>query len=240
MATDSLSQFDGRFDDDPAEAVSDQELNEDQQDEAPEDAAEQGDGGAGAREAVPYQRYEEVNSRMRELERRNDELTRMLLSDRQQGHGHAPVDDEADPDVERSIKPILDRELKPVRDLAQKEARREQMAALEELSPGIGAMWSKLEAEFKTIPAHLQPEFDGMAGAIALRARVEAKEKAPANRLKNRSHTEASPGTTTGSRGQVTPEDVGKMTKAEFDKFVDSLRGRRPQAGGGGYDPLIR
>jgi len=242
MALDSLSEFDGREFLSSDEAPAEQAGNE-QDDPQAGDPVETGDAGdsEGGRGPVPYNRYEETTQRLRDLEARNDELMRMLLADRRPQA--QPEEEETDPDVERSVAPILNKRLRDVDKLLERERRTEQMTQLEELSPGIGKLWPKIQEEFKKLPPHLQPDFDGPAGAVALRARIEARPKngtGAAGDLKNRSHTEASPGSNTRGKAQLSAQDINKMSRAEFDAFVETMRGRGARTGSDGYDPLLR
>ena len=244
MEHDELSQFDGRFEE-PVEPATEAPNGDVPAGEDGEQTGVAGsdstDGAQGNPRSVPYERYEEMAARRREAEARNDELMRYVLS----GRSPAPAAEEepTDPDVERSVAPIIDRKMRGVEELIARQRHSDQLAQLEELSPGAAKMWPEIQAEFRSLPLHLQPDFDGIAGAVALRARIDARAKKPtaeaANALKRRAHTEASPGTNTRGNTAPTGRDIKQMTTAEFARYLEKAAAG-PSRETDGYDPLIR
>jgi len=183
----------------------------------------------------------ELNARLRSEQQRVDELMRLLLSQRGPEPQQAPAP-EIDPDVRASVSPLLEERLREYDAIKRDYEHRQQLATLEEASPGIGAMWPQIQEEFGKLPAHLRKEFDTMAGAIALRERIERRTGAGAAGAaagKRRAHTESAPGGGQRTRALPTRQEVMNMSRADFEAFTEALQRAQRAPAKGGYDPLI-
>lgn len=197
----------------------------------------------GGESVVSMARFREVNEQLKRQEARVDDLMRFLLQDRMPGQAPAEDEPEIDPEVEASVSPLLDKRMREYEEVLRDHRHSKQLANLEEVSPGITKLWPQIKEEFAKLPPHIRNEFDNMGGAIALRARVEQRKSgstAMSDAAKRRAHTEAAPAGARSRGREVTPADIGKMTRAEFESFTESLRGQRHGRAGDDYDPLIR
>lgn len=248
MATDDLSQFDylgeplpdEQSDGEPAPQADD--VNEPEQQLGASEPATQPAGDEGET-VVSMARFQQVNEALRRQEERVDELMRLLLADRMRGEPDQDVDPEVDPEVEATVAPVLKKQMREYEEVLRDHRHQKQMAALEEVSPGITKLWPQIKEEYAKLPPHLRNEFDNMGGAIALRTQVEKRlgtRATSGDAAKRRAHTEAAPAGARSRGREVTAADIQKMTRAEFEAFTESLRGQRHGRAGDDYDSLIR
>lgn len=247
---DDLDQFDGLANETAADpsgssvpSADDATDPDSAESSAPAGEGDQGEEGDEPPKAVAYERFKDVTDRLRQQEARVDELMRIILSARTAPAGGEDGAPSIDPDVKASVKPILDERLGEYDEVLRAHRHEQSMAQLEELSPGIGKMWPQIKAEFNKLPASVQPHFDNMGGAVALREKIEKRAAAKATAdasSRRRAHTEAAPATGGQGGRQVSAQDVKKMTRAEFESFTESLRNQRRGRADDEYDSLIR
>lgn len=247
-----------------AEPTSEEPVPEPQPEPEPQEAAEpepqpEGEPGPAPEtepgpEPVPYDRFEDVNKRMQHAEQQRDELMRMMLDKsgpQQQEQTAEEPQVEVDPEVETMVMPLLKREMGNLRQGMDQIIARDQhdreMGMLENLMPGFKADYlDKVQDEFKRLPPEQQQHFDSPAGALALAGIIKAREggqtvspeqTSATQTLANRAHSEGRAHAPARS-GQMTPDDISRMSDAEFTTMIARLKGdSTPDSG---IDSLLR
>ena len=153
------------------------------------------------------------------------------------------------PEVEELVMPLLEKlgltdKLQQVEQLTADREREHQIQQAEALMPGIRDMLPELESEYAKLPDELKPQFQGVAGAVALASLMKQTDKpkttsAQRKSLKRRTHTEAAPATGRKKKS-VSADRVNEMTSEQFARFVESLSDQGSGRSDGEVDPLIR
>ena len=209
----------------------------------PESHAQRSQGeNEGEHKAVPMGRFNEVNQRMRELERQNAQLMeRMLQQPQQSGQQYqedplADLDPEVRGGIQQMIQSSQNQVLEALAPLLQNARRNMGMEIVEGALPGFkDDLQGEVDAMFDSLSPEEQKAYDSEIGAQALAARVlharlqKMQQQGPTMAQRRAVTAGGMPaGPAPGRRGGADPAAVDKavarMPQDNFDALVERIK----------------